>query len=85
MMAAHQKPPLLVVSAAMVQVAIQPTSADAQRQLVTQPVLPVAKRKRANHRSDIEHKNEHHGLLLHKADHLLGVDRRQRDGHRHAP
>ena len=51
---------------------------------MTQPVLPVAKGKRAQCRSNVEHKNQHHGFLLNKPDHLFGVDGRQRDGHGHA-
>jgi hypothetical protein len=57
---------------------------DAQRQLVADAVLQIAPGKRTPRRGEVEHKDQHHGFLRLEADHLLGINGRQRDRHRHA-
>ena len=46
-------------------------------------VLHMAEGQGAAKGRDVQHKNQNHGLLWRKAHDLLGVNRRQGDGHRH--
>ncbi len=78
MAAAHQKPPLVVTSAAITQTAIQASQRHGQRGLVADAVLDVAEAEGTERRRDVEHEDQHHGLARDEADHLLRIDRRQR-------
>ena len=50
---------------------------------MAQAVLHITQQQSPRKSRQVEHKDQHHGLLRLKTNHLLGINGRQRDGHGH--
>ena len=57
---------------------------EAQRTPVANAIFQVAEQERAQSRRDIDHEEQHHGLLRLEVHHLFGIDSGERDHHEHA-